>query len=112
NGKKLTANLDTGSDDSFKLTPAAVAYLGLEEELNRARASTSVGFNGAYENREGKVNNVTIGGISVDAPAVVFFGKGSGRDKKPWGINIGNKFLKDFVLTLDYRNKLVMLERP
>jgi predicted aspartyl protease len=112
NGKKLTANLDTGSDDTFKLTPAAVAYLGLEEEFNRGRTSTGVGFNGASENREGKVNNVTIGGISVAAPAVSFFGKGTGRDKKPWGINIGNAFLKDYVVTIDYRSKLLILEKP
>jgi len=40
-----------------------------------------------------------------------FFAKGTGRDKK-WGINIGNVFLKDFVLTIDYRRKLIALERP
>lgn len=112
NGKKVTANLDTGSDSGFKLTPAAVAYLGLEAEFDRARASTSVGFNGMSENREGKVNNVTIGGISVAAPAVEFFGKGTGRDKKPWAINIGNAFLKDYIVTIDYRSKLLILEKP
>jgi len=112
NGKKMVGNLDTGSSGTFNLTPAAVSYLGLEEEFNQAPVSTDVGYNGVSQNRKGKVNNVTVGGISVDAPAVIFFGKGTGRDKKPWGINIGNAFLKDFVLTLDYRNKLVMLERP
>jgi predicted aspartyl protease len=112
NGKKITGNLDTGSSGSFNLTPAAVSYLGLEEEVNRARVSTSVGFNNVSENREGKVSNVTVGGISVDAPSVIFFGKGTGRDKKPWGVNIGNVFLKDFVVTIDYRSKLVTLERP
>jgi hypothetical protein len=54
---------------------------------------------------------VTIGGISVDQPSVVFFGKGTGRDKKPWGVNIGDVFLKDFVVTIDYRSKLVTLEK-
>ncbi len=112
NGKKVVANLDTGSNGSFNLTPAAVSYLGLEEEVSRAKATTGVGYNGVAENREGKVNNVTIGGISVDAPDVVFFGKGTGRDKKPWGLNIGNVFLKDFILTIDYRKKLLILERP
>ena len=43
------------------------------------------------------------------APRMVY---GTGRDKKPWGINIGNVFLKDFVVTIDYRHKLVTLERP
>lgn len=112
NGKKVVGNLDTGSNGSFSLTPAAVSLLGLEEEVGRAKAATDVGYNGVSENREGKVSNVTVGGISVDTPAVTFFGKGTGRDKKPWSINIGNVFLKDFILTIDYRKKLVALERP
>jgi len=62
--------------------------------------------------QEGKLTNVTVGGRSVEAPEVVFLGKGTGRDKKPWGINIGNVFLKDFVVTIYYRRKLVTLERP
>ena len=112
NGKKVVANLDTGSDGTFKLTPAAVSYLGLEEEVSRAQVSASVGYNGISGNREGKISNVTVGGISVDAPTVIFFGKGTGRDKKAWGINIGNAFLKDFVVTIDYRSKQITLERP
>jgi predicted aspartyl protease len=112
NGKKMVGNLDTGSNGMFDLTPAAVALLGMEEEAKEAPASTDVGYNGVSENKKGKLTNVTVGGVSVDAPEVVFFGKGSGRDKKPWGINIGNVFLKDFVVTIDYRHKLVTLERP
>ena len=111
NGKKVVANLDTGSNGGFNLTPAAVSYLGLDDDVSQARVSSDVGYNGVSENREGKVSNVTVGAISVDAPAVIFFGKGSGRDQKPWGINIGNVFLKDFVVTIDYRNKLVAFER-
>jgi hypothetical protein len=107
----MVGNLDTGSSGRFDLTPAAVTFLGLEEEVNRARVTTSVGYNNVSENREGKVSNVTIGGISVDEPSVTFFGKGTGRDKKPWGVNIGNVFLKDFVVTIDYRSKLVTLEK-
>jgi len=112
NGKKVVANFDTGSDGSFKLTPAAVSYLGLQEEFEQARTSTSVGFNGRSENREGRISNIRVGGISVDGPAVVFFGKGTGRDKEQWGLNIGNVFLQDFVVTIDYRSKLITLERP
>ena len=50
--------------------------------------------------------------LKEEDPDVVFFGKGTGRDKKPWGINIGNVFFKDFVMTIDYKKKLIMLERP
>lgn len=112
NGKKVVGNLDTGSSGTFNLTPAAVTYLGLEDEFNRAPVSTSVGYNNVSENREGKVGNVTLGAISIDAPTVIFFGKGAGRDKEPWGINIGNAFLKNFVLTIDYPHKLVTLDKP
>src|SRR6185503_10908910 len=82
NGKKMVANLDTGSSGLFNLTPAAVSYLGLEDEVSRAPVSTDVGFKGASDNRQGKLRNVTIGGIAIDDPDVVFFGKGTGRDKK------------------------------
>lgn len=112
NGKKLIGSLDTGSNGAFQLTPAAIAYLGLADEVSRAQVSTSVGYNGLSENREGKISNVTLGGISVDEPTVLFFGKGTGRDKRAWGINIGNAFLKDFVVTIDYPRKLITLERP
>ena len=111
NGKKVVASVDTGSNGTFDLTPAAVSYLGLEEEVNNARVATDVGYNGVSENRAGTVSNVTIGGISVDTPAVRFFGKGTGRDKRPWGLNLGNAFLKDFVVTIDYRSKLITLEK-
>lgn len=111
NGKKMVGNFDTGSSGRFDLTPAAVSYLGLEEEFKRAPVKTSVGYNNVSENRAGKVSNVTVGGISVDAPDVIFFGKGTGHDKRPWGINIGNVFLKDFVVTIDYGRKLIVLER-
>jgi predicted aspartyl protease len=112
NGKKIVANLDTGSNGSFQLTPAAVSYLGIAAEVSRAQPSTSVGYNNVAENSQGKVDNVTVGGISVDSPVVLFFGKGTGRDKKPWGLNIGNEFLKDFVVTIDYQKKLITIERP
>jgi hypothetical protein len=71
-------------------------------------------FHSAPKDRfqKGKLKNVTIGGISVDAPMVLFFGKDAGRDKEPWGINIGNAFLKDFVVTVDYRSKTITLEKP
>ena len=112
NGKKIVANLDTGSNGSFQLTPAAVVELGLEAQAGKAPVSKSVGFNGVTENREGTVKNITLGGISIDGPKVVFYSKGTGRDNQGWGIRIGNAFLKDFVVTIDYQNHVVTLERP
>ncbi len=112
NGKRITANLDTGSNGGFQLTPAAVVELGLETQVAKAQAGKSVGFNGISENREGKIQNVTIGGISIDGPTVVFYAKGTGRDNEAWGIRIGNAFLKDYVVTIDYPGGVITLERP
>jgi len=42
----------------------------------------------------------------------VFFGKGMGMDKELWDLRIGNAFLKDFVVTLDYRHGLITLSAP
>jgi len=105
-------DFDTGSDGTFKLTPDAVSNLGLEDLFNSSPVTSTVGFNGISENREGQIGNVTIGGISVDAPRVIFFGKGTGHDHKAWGLNIGNAFLKGFIVTIDYRSKLITLAKP
>ncbi|MDQ5835980.1 MAG: retroviral-like aspartic protease family protein [Acidobacteriota bacterium] len=112
NGRRMTANFDTGSNANFQLTPDAVRDLGLEAEVSTAQVSKSVGYNGVAENREGKIKSINVGGIIVDEPTVIFFAKGAGRDKKPWGINIGNAFLKDYVVTIDYLSKVITLERP
>jgi hypothetical protein len=113
NGHAVTANLDTGSDGGFSFTPKAVFDLGLEADLRNARPATSLGYAGARNNFEGPIeSSVTIGAIRVAAPNAVFFGKGTGHDHKPWGLNIGNEFLKSYVVTIDYKAKAIVLERP
>jgi hypothetical protein len=112
NRKKITATFDTGSNGTFQIKPGAIARLGLEQESGMARSSHSVGFNGTAENRKGKVKNITIGGISVDEPEVVFSNKGAGYDDTKWGLRIGNAFLKKFVVTVDYQKRIITLERP
>jgi len=42
---------------------------------------------------------------------VIFFGKETGRDRKPWGVNIGNGFLRDYIVTVDYSRKLITLQQ-
>ena len=112
NGTKMTANLDTGSNSSFQLTPAAVTEAGLETAASGGQTGQSVGINGVAENRRGKIKNITLGAISVDEPTVVFYGKGTGHDHESWGLRIGNAFLKDFVVTIDYQNSVLGLEKP
>ena len=112
NGKKVTANFDTGCNSAFQFSPEAVHKLGLEAEVAQAATSTSVGFNGQTTNREGHVQDVNIGGLSIHHPSAIFFAPGTGHDDEGWEIRIGNAFFKDFVLTLDYQRNTITLRKP
>jgi hypothetical protein len=112
NGKKVSATIDTGSDGTFKLTPSAVDSLGLTEAARNGTLDASIGYNGIAHNTLGHIDEIVIGDIRLHAAEVVFFGKGTGRDRKPWGVNIGNGFLRDYIVTVDYSRKLITLQRP
>jgi predicted aspartyl protease len=112
NGRSVTANLDTGSSGTFQISPEATNELGLAEEAARGKPNVSVGYNGPHENHEGTIKNVTIGTISVDNPPVLFFAAGTGHDRVSWSINIGNGFMKNFVVTVDYVEKKVTFAPP
>jgi hypothetical protein len=112
NGKSITATIDTGSDGGFKLTPTAVKNLQLTDMAENGTVQASNGYKGVAQNTLGTLKAVTIGSITVNNPAVVFFGPGTGRDSKPWGLNIGNEFLKDYILSIDYLRKVIILDRP
>jgi len=112
NGKQMQATIDTGSDGTFKLTPQAVQLLGLTETARNGEQQASLGYKGKAQNTKGTVNRISIGPFLLQSPEVVFFGPGSGRDHKPWQVSIGNAFLKDFILTIDYPHKQIRVEEP
>ena len=111
-GKRIKGTLDTGSDGSFKLTWPGAVNLGLQEAALKGEPGSSVGYSGDAAFTKGKVKAIAIGSITVESPEVIYFMKSTALDKKPWAINIGNAFLKDFILTVDYRRKQITLERP
>lgn len=112
NGVKATGNLDTGSSGTFALTPAAVTRLGLQDAVAKAAPATSVGFNGQYDHRVGRIGSIRVGDVEMRDADVTFFSPGTGYDKRPWDVNIGNQFFKDYVVTIDYRKKTVTLTKP
>jgi hypothetical protein len=85
NGHKVSATIDTGSDGTFKLTPAAVDSLGLTEAARSGTPSVSVGYKGTTQNTLGRIEEIVIGDIRQHSVAVVFFAKGTGRDQKALG---------------------------
>ena len=112
NGRQVTTLFDTGFNGAFNVMPAAIPQLGLQEAFDKATPKKAIGFSGAATSREGTVPDVKIGSLTVESPSVIFWEKGTGHDTTSWGFTIGNGFLKDFLVTLDYPAKRITLERP
>jgi predicted aspartyl protease len=109
NNEKMRATLDTGSSISFALTPEAVATLGLEEQGRDG--DENVGYNGAYKSKVGTLKSVRLGKLSLESAPATFWLAGTGHDNKRFQVNIGNGFFKDFIMTFDFHNKIVVFER-
>jgi predicted aspartyl protease len=110
NGHKLRATLDTGSSGRISLTPEAVKLLGLDDEKEKTRVEKSVGYNGEYEHKVGILKSVRIGRLSLESTEASFWLPNTGHDKKNFQVNLGNGFMKDYVVTFDFPAKLVVLE--
>jgi predicted aspartyl protease len=112
NGKKIRAELDTGHSGVLALTAAAIKRLGLEAAAQAAEPETSEGALGTSVNRKGKLKTLTVGTVTIESPTVSFRPVNSGLDEAPFDGILGNDFFKDFVVTFDYRNMMVMFEKP
>jgi predicted aspartyl protease len=115
NNEKMRATLDTGSSGGFSLTPEAVALLGLDDDPNDSggggKTETSVGYNGQYQRKTGILKSVRMGRYATEGVQAAFFPPKTGQDNKPYQVNIGNGFFQDFLMTFDFKNKIVVLER-
>jgi hypothetical protein len=107
NNEKMRATLDTGSSGSLSLTPEAVAALDLEEQGHEVETDD----NGAYKTKAGILKSVRLGRFSVDSVPATFWLPNTGHDGKKFQVNIGNGFFQNFVMTFDFKGKLVVFER-
>jgi len=111
NNQKMRATLDTGSSGTFALTPEAVAILKLDEQAQDGQTKQSVGYNGGYENKSGVLKSVRLGRYSAESMPAEFWLPNTGHDKKKFQVNIGNGFFQDFMMTFDFKNKIVVFEK-
>jgi predicted aspartyl protease len=111
NNEKFRATLDTGSSSSFSLTPEAVALLGLDDQAQDGKTGSSVGYNGESADKSGVLKSVRLGRLALESVPATFWLPHTGHDKKAYQVNIGNAFLEDFMLTFDFRGKMVVIER-
>lgn len=110
-GNKITTLFDTGFNGNFNVMPKFISSLNLREEFNNAKPKMAVGFKGKATSREGIIKTVKIGNLSIDSPSVIFWEEGTGHDTTSYGFTIGNGFLKDFIVTIDYQSSIIMLEK-
>lgn len=111
NGQKVKATLDTASSGTFALTPEGAAIIGLDEEAQGGPVAKSTGYNGEFESKSGVLKSVRIGRLSIESAPAVFWPPGSGHDKKNYQVNIGNGFFKNYLMTFDFRGKMVVFEQ-
>lgn len=104
-GAPLDVSLDTGSSLTLEVSGHAVERLGLA--ALRAAADTSVvrGARGEALVFGATADSLRIGGLTVLSPRIDF----PERDRAVDG-NLGNGFLRHFVLTVDYVGRRVILE--
>jgi hypothetical protein len=110
-GHPVVANIDTGSDSELEIGPATIERLGLSNDALRGRPGSATGFNGEAKSTEGSVRSLNVGVFSINEPPTVFYGKGTGVDDEPWDVRLGGAFLKDFTVTVDFRNDRIILAK-
>jgi len=110
-GQNVDANLDTGSSSLCSLTPRGIRRLHLEGVVAHSLKRSSTGFNGSYGRREGELTSIAFGSYNVAHPTVDFWESGTGHDASPWDVNVGNRFWKNYLLTIDYVRKTVTLSK-
>jgi hypothetical protein len=109
NDQELRVTLDTGSSLGVQVYDSAVSRLGLDTIRDQAKVSSITGARGQAEIRTATLDNVVLGPFEENDIPVSF----SNRQHNPAERqgNVGNRFLKRFLLTIDYVEGLVVFER-
>jgi hypothetical protein len=112
NGTKIAVTLDTGSSLGLILFPKAIHLLGLEDLARTGIPMEAAGYRGEARLTKGWVRSMILKTIDLGAMEVAYArsGYGESEDVERRGGNLGNATLQDFVLTLDYRDGIVLLE--
>lgn len=108
NGKKIIATVDTGSSLNVEIFSHKLAELGLAELAKGGKRSGVVGARGAAEITDVTADSIAIGGHRL-TDQQLSISQSTDTDNVAMG-NIGNGFLKNFTLSLNYRDKELVLE--
>ncbi len=110
NGHALPVTLDTGSSLTLEVSPADAAAVGLRQSAAAEDSTTAVGARGDVTLTSVMADSIGIGSLRVK-DVVVYVSPRLSEASYRHG-NLGNGFLKHFVLTLDYSLKELTLQMP
>src|SRR5262249_32538190 len=107
NGKAIVIGIDTGSDSGLVLFPDALKALGINSDTKALKTRVSFGYGGVALTKIGRVEDFSIGGMNLRGMEAEFAMSSWGGKE---GGQIGNRVLKNFVVTFDYQNRLITFE--
>jgi clan AA aspartic protease (TIGR02281 family) len=107
NGKTVVIGIDTGSDSGLVLFPDALKMLGISSDTKALKTRVSFGYGGIALTKIGRIEDFSIGGLNLQGMEAEFAMSSWGGKE---GGQMGNKVLKNFVVTFDYQNHLVTFE--
>jgi predicted aspartyl protease len=110
NGRTLPVTLDTGSGLTLELAPADAIALGVRGSQLPADTGAALGARGAVTLRPAEADDLGIGSMHLQNVTVQISPRL--QDAPYRHGNLGNGFLKHFVLTLDYSHGELTLESP
>jgi hypothetical protein len=102
NDKKVRTLLNTGVGTPVMVSPGTVKDLALEPVPEKGKAVI------------GKVKSIKIFDLALDDIPAVFYGKDAGFEQREskYEAVFGVALLKNFTATFDFKEKVVILERP
>lgn len=109
NGKAVPVTLDTGSSLTLELAPADAALVGLRVPSLPPGSDSAVGARGSLALTPAQADSIGIGSLTVLNPTVHVSPRLQEATYRHG--NLGNGFLKEYVLTLDYLHRRLVLER-
>jgi predicted aspartyl protease len=106
---KGNATLDTGSSLFMDVKSYLMDSIGIDRS-KLVKGEGVYGASGEEEVSQIEMNSIKIGAIEIKESKTVTILKEDIVEPNEVGINIGNELLKDFVVTFDYINKIVLIE--
>ncbi len=112
NGTPMPLTVDTGSSFGLILFPRAVRALRLEDLARSGTPLDAAGYRGKVRFTKGWVRSLRLHRMDLGAIEVAYVESGYGdlEDPNARAGNLGNAVLQDFTVTLDYVNRVLVLE--